>query len=291
MTPDLLLLSGSSSVRTPAGLNHAVYAARHGLRYVFDATPAPVSNIYLVKIASIRRHLATADWVFWVDDDAFFTRLDEDLRGLLPDDAGTDLVFCGSPVNPEGGWTWMSAGQLLVRNTPSMHRLLDAVLATDLATVRAWWDEERLGLFTRGDQDALVHQLLRDGSEWAGAYRRDGWERFNSRPYHYRDRLDEHFVCHFAVPGGRPKLELVREFAERMGTTTALVPAEAIAPYRTFAARSEMGPMLGAGVVGAVAARRQPRGAPGRVAALALRLPRRAARIARRVAARVAGGG
>ena len=69
---------------------------------------------------------------------------------------------------------------------------------------------------------------------------------FNNRPYHYEQRLDEHFICHFALPGGRrPKADLIAEFAERLGTNVALVPPELIEPYREFLEYSDMGAMLG----------------------------------------------
>jgi hypothetical protein len=242
---ELLIVSGSSRVRTPAPLNHAIYADRHRLRSVFDVTPSPVDPIFLHKVAVIRRHLPTTEWLFWIDDDAFFTDPAVDLRAFIPDDPSIDLVFCASPVNPAGGWTWMSAGQFLLRNTPRSAALLDAVLATDLRAVRAWWDADELGLFTRGDQDAFVHELRRGDGPWAGGYVRLPWEAFNSRPYHYVKGLDEHFVCHFAVPGGRSKMDLIRDFADRLGTNTALVPDADLERYATFIGRSEMAGLLG----------------------------------------------
>ncbi len=280
----LIIVSGSSQVRTPAALNHAVYAARHDFRYVFDSTPAPVRSIYLHKVEVLRRHLATADWLFWVDDDAFFTNLDVDLRSFLPTDPRIEIVFCASPVNPEGGWTFMSAGQIFLRNTPRMAALLEAVLATDLSVVRAWWDPEVLGLFTRGDQDAFVYQLRRDGSPWADSWEARPWEQFNSRPYHYTERLDEQFICHFAVPGGKSKMELIEAFAGRLGTTNALLPETEIAAYKTFVARSDLAPFLGP-VVDIGSAKGGASG-PGRPAKAPVGLIRRTARAVRR---RIAG--
>jgi hypothetical protein len=68
----------------------------------------------------------------------------------------------------------------------------------------------------------------------------------NNRPYHFEQRLDEHFVCHFALPGAhRPKADLIAEFAERLGTNQALCPPELFEPYREFLEFSEMGALLG----------------------------------------------
>lgn len=240
----LLILSAGTRIRTPAPLNHRVYADRLGVEYLFDATPGPVPTALDQKLAAVRRALPHHEWVFWLDDDAFVTDLDVDIRSFADEDA--DLVLCRSPVNPEGGWTFVSFGQFLVRNTQAMHELLDAVAATELELVRSWWDPERYGIFTNTDQDALVYNLARDDAAWAGRFRRLDWQAFNSRPYHYESRLDEHFLCHFVVPGAASKMELVREFAARMGTTTALVEEALLEPYAAFIAASELPELLGA---------------------------------------------
>lgn len=239
----MLILSAGTRIRTPAPLNHRVYADTIGAECLFDATPSDLPSVFLYKTAAVQRALRHHEWVFWIDDDAFFTDLSVDVGSFADDDA--DLVLCASPVNPEGGWTFVSFGQFLVRRTPAMVALLDAVLATDLETVRGWWDPERHGLFTNTDQDALVYQLHRDDAPWAGRWRRLGWKAFNSRPYHYEHRLDEHVLCHFVVPGERSKMELIREFAKRLGTTTALVDPARLEPYATFIAHSEIAELLG----------------------------------------------
>lgn len=239
----LLILSAATRIRTPASLNHRVYADRIGVECLFDATPAPLPSVFLYKSAAVQRALPHYDWVFWIDDDAFMTNLDFDIRSFATDDV--DLVLCASPVNPEGGWTFVSFGQFLIRSTPTMFELLDSVLATDLDAVKEWWDPERYGIFTNTDQDALVYNLARDDTPWAGRWRRLEWQAFNSRPYHYERRLDEHVLCHFVVPGTLSKMDLVHEFAERMGTTTALVDAELIEPYAAFIANSELAELLG----------------------------------------------
>jgi hypothetical protein len=239
----LLLLSAGTRVRTPAPLNHRVYADRHGIDYLFDATPAPLPSVFLYKAEAVKRALQHYEWVFWIDDDAFVTNLDFDIRSFVSD--GADLVLCASPVNPDGGWTFVSFGQFLVRRTSATTALLDATLSTELREVEAWWDPTQYGLFTNSDQDALVYQLARDDVPWSGRWRRLEWSAFNSRPYHYRHRLDEHALCHFVVPGPSSKMELIREFAERMGTTTALVDAELLEPYGPFISNSELAELLG----------------------------------------------
>jgi galactosyl transferase GMA12/MNN10 family len=275
---DLLILSASSRIRTAAPLNHRIYADRIGVPYVFDSAPSTVDRIYLHKIDALRRVLPRAEWVFWIDDDAFFTDLSIDLRRFIDDVGDVDVVFCRSPINPRGGWTWMSAGQFFLRRSDATVDLLRAVASTDLEAVRAWWDPEVYGLFTNGDQDALVYQLMGpDGDRWKDRFVQLPWEAFNSRPYHYEARLDEHFICHFAVPGGRPKADVVAEFATRLGTTNALCDAALIEPYRVFLQRSELGPFVGIGPP-------RPKGpkAPPAKANVLRRIARRARRSLRR---------
>ena len=261
--PPLMIVSGSSRVRTAAPLNHALYATAIGVPYFFDVAPTRVERIYFHKLEVIRAYLPLAEWLFWIDDDAFFTDFRIDLRQFLAAVGDRDIVFCKSPVNPRGGWTWMSSGQFFIRNTPQTLALLDAVARTDLAVVKTWWDPDTYGLFTSGDQDAFVYQLQGPGSAWGERFLQLPPDRFNNRPYHYEQRLDEHFICHFALPGGRrPKADLIAEFAERLGTNVALVPPELIEPYREFLDYSDMGAMLG--VARADAASELPAGSSGK---------------------------
>jgi hypothetical protein len=242
---DLLIASGSSRTRTAAPINHSIYAHRIGVPYVYDSAPSAVRGLSLHKVDVLRRMLPRAEWVFWIDDDAFFTDLSIDLRTFLDGAEGRDLVFCRSPINPRGGWTWMSAGQLFIRRSTAMTELLNAVMTTDLDVVRAWWRADEYGLFTNGDQEAFVYQLMGPDDRWRDRFLRLPAEAFNSRPYHYDRRLDEHFICHFAVAGGRSKADLVADFARRIGTTPALCDAALLEPYKAFLERSEIGAFLG----------------------------------------------
>ena len=108
-----------------------------------------------------------------------------------------------------------------------------------------------------------MYQLQGPGSDWGERFLQLPADAFNNRPYHYEQRLDEHFICHFALPGGRrPKADLIAEFAERLGTNVALVPPELIEPYREFLEYSDMGAMLG--IVRAEAASSAPAPRSGR---------------------------
>ncbi len=217
--PRILMLSGANPRLLQSHLNHEVYARRHGYSYVFDDRsyrPLPTPHFHKIRalIAAFERR--DSDWVFWLDDDAFITDpsipLDRWLAGVAP---ATFLVACRSPVNPQGGWTWLSAGQFLLRRCDDARRMLEEVMATDLTAVEAWWDPARFGLFTHGDQDAIVHHIVSRGLE--GAVVRLDYREFNCRPYHYVDGAgaQQHFLVHF--PGMPDKPGAIRAFAARFG--------------------------------------------------------------------------
>jgi hypothetical protein len=154
-----------------------------------------------------------------------------DLRQFLADVGDNELVFCKSPVNPRGGWTWMSSGQFFIRNSRVPSACSTRSRGTDLAR-SSMVGPERYGLFTDGDQDAFVYQLQGPGSVGASASSAAVMPSKTGLPL--RARLDEHFICHFALPAAGAKADLIAEFAERLRTNVALVPPELIAPYREF---------------------------------------------------------
>ena len=244
--PPLMIVSGSSRVRTAAPLNHALYAAAIGVPYFFDVAPTRVDRIYFHKLQVIRSYLPLADWLFWIDDDAFFTDFRFDLR--IPGRRRRPRAgVLQEPGEPARRMDLDVVRAVLHPEHPGDPRPARCGRATDLGVVKAWWDPDTYGLFTNGDQDAFVYQLQGPGSAGAIASCSCPPTPFNNRPYHYEQRLDEHFICHFALPGSRrPKADLIAEFAERLGTNVALVPPELIEPYREFLEYSDMGAMLGA---------------------------------------------
>ena len=112
-------------------------AKRHGYVYKFDTSVYEnLQTAHFRKICSIKSVLNDCDWAFWLDDDAFFTKMGVPLETFLNDiQANHFLVICKSHVNPKGGWTFLSAGQFLLKNDSRSHEFLDEVLATPLETV------------------------------------------------------------------------------------------------------------------------------------------------------------
>lgn len=224
MRPNIGIVSYCDHPRTLASVNHELYASRNGYTYIYDIAPTRRRR-FEAKVEKIQKFLPLFDWVFWIDDDAFFLQPDVRLESFLDLAPTSSVIFCESPVN-EGKWTWLSSGNFFIRNTPESFRLLEEVLATDLDDVSAWWDPSTYGYYTKGDQDAFVYRLASDESFSApGFLTRLPYERFNTRPFHFTDSADEHFLVHFT---GGDKHGQADAFGRRFGLTPALVPQAAL---------------------------------------------------------------
>lgn len=205
------ILSGVTMERFNSRRNHVQYASIHGYEYIFDSIDRGLNSVYDHKIATILALNADNDWYFWLDDDAFFmqphTQLESFLSALAPE---IELIFPRSPVNLHGGWTYLSSGNFFFRNTPGVRAFFRGLLDLDLEVIREWWDEEALGLFTNGDQDKIVFALFHDET-MSLKTQLVNFESFNTRPYHFQQFSDEHFLVHFAVQN-LTKSEAIEEF-------------------------------------------------------------------------------
>lgn len=216
--PRIGLISYCDKIRTLAHINHELYAREQGYTYIFDIAPTEHWR-FMAKIEKIRKLLPLFDWVFWIDDDAFVMDRTVRVETFVDHAPDAHLIFCESPVR-DGVWTWISSGNFLIRNTPEALAFLDAVLATPLAEVEAWWDTDRFGKYTRGDQDAMVYQLHSDPRFTADGFAvRLPYTAFNTRPEHFVDGPREHFLVHFT---GGDKRQLAIEFGQRFDLPESL---------------------------------------------------------------------
>lgn len=228
---DICIVSGCDRIRFNSFVNHRLFANENQASYVWSFMTKKVgANPYLQKIGAVRESLTRYGTVFWIDDDAYFTdfgwRLDEE----LVTHPKADLIICKSPVN-EGRWTWISSGQFFLRNSKRSLEFLDAVLATDPDRVKAWWDQEKFGLYTSGDQDLMVYVLATDRRFREGDFFvRLDYTAFNLREFHYSSNLDEHKLVHFAS-NVLSKEELLTRFIDRLGVNEFLVPGEITSQY------------------------------------------------------------
>lgn len=210
------ILSGSTIKRFESEANHRTYAEKHGYKYFFDAKQRELISVYDHKMYAILEQPVDDSWCFWMDDDAFFMQMDVPLEGLINDvPAETNMIFASSPINPNGGWTYLSSGNFFFKRTQAVHDFFASALELNLGLVRGWWNEEKFGMFTNGDQDKIVFQLehqteMRDSTQILP------YSTFNLRPYHFSESSDEHFLVHFATPG-IPKAKSIADFRKKFG--------------------------------------------------------------------------
>jgi hypothetical protein len=213
MSEKICIVSGGIPHRLRSDINHRMYAARHSHDYLHDTGPyQALQNIYFFKLHSVEKALPHYDWVFWIDDDAFFTDFEKDLAGFIQDiSPDVFLVICKSPVNPQGWSTFLNSGVFFVKNCEASFAFLDAAKAVPLEKVKPWWDEARLGPYTGTDQDAVTYTLHEN--HLLSKVRLLDYGAFNNRPYHYQARANEHFIVHF--PGVPDKHAAIDEFSRR----------------------------------------------------------------------------
>ena len=231
----IMILSGSDNIRFPTMLNQKAYADRHGYRYRFDIGPhANRSNLYFHKLNAVYDALQDTDWLFWIDDDAAFTQMACRFEVQVPElsDPSLCAIFCASPVNPQGGWTTISSGNFFIRNTSLGRELIRLAMQTDLAKVAEWWNQETVGMFTSGDQDALVFQI-KSNRIFSDAVNIIEFQRFNTRPYHF-DRADQYFLVHFTYSPTATKAEQIEQFGQKYGLGRFLLHDEDLTPYASY---------------------------------------------------------
>jgi hypothetical protein len=231
----ILILSGADRLRFPPMLNHKLYADMHGYRYRFDLTPSRHINLpYFHKIAKIADALEDADWIFWIDDDAAFTQLEMRLEIVVPEmlNPNLHLIFCRSPVNLQGGWTYLSSGNFFIRNSKVSQELLSNAREELLPKIETWWDSSRFGMFTGGDQDVLVYLIMTE-PRFQKATAILEYERFNTRPYHFNE-LKDHFLVHFTHQPDRSKADQMRDFAKLFSLSPFIVPKQLLEPYGRY---------------------------------------------------------
>lgn len=225
---DIAIVSGCDRIRYASYVGHQLYARRHGLAYHLELAPFEGVSGYWHKVAAMSAHLAEHDWVVWFDDDAFITDVDSTfLRDTLEkaEQEGAWLAIAPSCTDElNGAWAAYNTGVFALRNAPEARALLDAMADAPMAEIESWWDTDRLGMFTHGDQDALVW-FIETNAHQGDIYWADPLK-WNARAWHYVRGLDDAPVCHF--PGQPDKTLAITEFARRMSTDETLVRAGSV---------------------------------------------------------------
>lgn len=218
--PRIAIISYSTQLRYAAYINHQVYARLHGYDYIFDLAVEDEPNPYYAKLHKIRKFIGLYDYVLWVDDDAFFTQLQQPLAEALPMKA--HLTIANSPRYSDTQWTAVNSGVMLLKNSLKTRQFLDDCLQQDRAAVKAGWDAATYGLYTGGEQDVITHLLYTDSRYKRRFAQIVDYQVCNARPADYTKKASQYFIVHFA---GVPERDTaIDKFATRFGLTPALLP-------------------------------------------------------------------
>lgn len=228
---DVCIVSGADYVALHSYINHSVYAREFGFDFRFEAGVAEaVDNVFFFKTAAIERVIARYDWVVWLDDDTFITDFSRDRIRELIDEAeaaGASFVAARGPVEPNGFFSFLNSGVMLLKNNEENREMLRAMNDESLELARAWWDEAKFGVFTGGDQDIIIWMLHE--RDWLHRAMIVDHRRLNSRTHHYESSLEDAFICHFC--GHWDKSLSIAQFSERFHANQALVPSDLAVKY------------------------------------------------------------
>lgn len=182
-----------------ANINHYIYCEIHGYTYINCNWPTKAPNRYMNKIEYIKHYYHFFDYIFWIDDDAFFIDMKKGLEEFLPHKE-IFLSICGSP-DYKAIHTYISSGQFMIKCSDIGKKFIDEICNIDLSMVKDWWDDS-LGYFTNGDQDAMVY-LLKTDPVYKHGYERYHYSKFNSRvdDIFKQDGIEGVFIVHIT---GKP---------------------------------------------------------------------------------------
>jgi len=167
------VISGCTQVRFQSQKNHKMYCDRWGYEYIWDEKPREIKSPYDHKIHALLDLPVDDRWWFWVDDDAFFTQMDTPLESFFENfDKKAQLVFAKSPINPKGGWTYLSSANFFFRSSKKVHKFLEKrtkILPYDTFNFRPYHFEKSL------DEHFLSHFAV------PGVAKVDSIEEFRAR--------------------------------------------------------------------------------------------------------------
>jgi hypothetical protein len=203
-------------------VNHSTYCETHGYHYIDGSYPGHHPRPHFRKLEVISRYLDLFDWVFWVDDDVYFTDFSKPLHTLLDSVGDAHFFVCRSPSTKKV-FTKFTSGSFFLRCSPESSDFLSAALAVDMDFVKKSFWHEGLGHLTVGDQSAMVYLTETDPRFTDTFTKLADHNLFNNRDFEYASRVDEHFLVHFV---GGPKAKLKQKFCKRLGLNKYIVPDE-----------------------------------------------------------------
>lgn len=227
------IVSGGDEIRLRSYVNHKIFSLEHGFDYRLEiGLGEEIKSKFDYKFNCILNALKYTDWLVWVDDDVYFTNFSsENIENLINEAevSGHQIVLAEGPLEPNGFWSKINTGVMIVRNSESAREILKKAKSTPLVEVKSGWDESEDGLYTNGDQDQLWHVIRNDDLINMKMVRIVDHSLLNSRGHYYKSSLSDNFAMHFC---GYPDKELgVSIFAKQWGIGQEIVPRSLLDKY------------------------------------------------------------
>jgi hypothetical protein len=148
-------IGGHSELLRVSSVTFEAYAVRYGYDLVLSRHwLVPERPPSWSKVALVRTLLDHYDEVLWIDADAIFVDISEDIAGLVTPEKDLYLV----EHTWEGGRRRSAnLGVFLIRSTDWSRRLLDSIWTADRYIDHRWWENAAL-------LDMLGYELPTDGS-------------------------------------------------------------------------------------------------------------------------------
>ena len=174
--------------------NHKIYADHYGYTYIHCNWATGERNRYFNKIRYIEYYFGFFDYIIWLDDDAFFWNMEQDIMQYLP--KGDHFIsLCESP-SFKTLKTHFSSGQFIIKTNELAKEFLTAILSTDIQLVKKWWNID-LGYFSNGDQDIMIYLSLSD-KRFINGLKLYNYKKFNSRVQNLKEKDIHHpLILHF----------------------------------------------------------------------------------------------
>ncbi|HKO17639.1 MAG TPA: hypothetical protein VJU82_02015 [Acidobacteriaceae bacterium] len=180
------------------------YCARHGLCFHVLRPEAQVlrSPIWF-KVSGVRELLSSADYVLFVDADAYFVDHSRTIEALIAAEMGTAVLLFGADRRDRNfAWsdTNANAGVFLVRNCPQAFEILNA-----------WWESplqyDRRWLWTWPPEQGSMNAHIRAGP-FASSIKVIHYAHMNG--------ADGTFIRHLIGFSEEQRLAILREDARRL---------------------------------------------------------------------------
>jgi hypothetical protein len=172
--------------------NHMAYCTKNQYFYIHCCNPTIAKNLYFNKIYYILECFKLDfDYIFWLDDDAYFIDFNIKLESFLPKSPHS-ISICKGPPNQKVK-TLISSGQMLIKCEKKAHDFFQEILDTKLGLVKKNWKND-YHYFTGGDQDIILYNSIENASFKDILDLRPYYE-FNSRVEHLLNG-DNPFLIH-----------------------------------------------------------------------------------------------